>query len=85
VYTYLVGIVNSRCLNESTVLKNERINSVYLPNSHSQVALLARDTHLIHIVNLRCLHETTPKVEPIDRIYLPNLPSQLALFARDNF
>jgi hypothetical protein len=42
-------------------------------------------TYQIRLVNSRCLHETTLKVEPIDRVYLINSPCQLALFARDNF
>ena len=50
-----------------------------------KVELIERIYLQIHLVNSRCLHETTFKVEVIVRVCLPSPPSQLALFVRDSF
>ena len=83
-----------RCLYEPT-LKVEQTKRVYLPDSPSQVALYARNkvvrlrrlsvyTYPIRLVNSRCLHKTTLRVEANDHVNLPSPPSQLVLFVPDN-
>jgi hypothetical protein len=42
VYTYEVGLVNSRCLHE-TILKVETIDGVYLAGLPSELTLFLRD------------------------------------------
>ena len=56
---------------------------VFYKIQHLKLNGLTVYTYLICLVNSRCLHDTTLKVEPIDQD-LPTSNSQLTLFAQDN-
>ena len=70
------------------IQKLRRLFCLYVPSPSSQLALFVRFTgytHLVCLVNSRCLYETTLKVEAIVRVYLPSSTSKLTLFVSDNF